>query len=207
MDIPIYDSLFLSNTTDLSIIPGELLDVLTQKINAANGLYLDILAKAALRPDLTESILTHYTSIFPDLAARWTSEHDIGATGCAYARALPVAPFLSVHAVKALKVDQPSSGFGACLLDDKFSKAEVLLAIWRLLEANKDAFLPLVNLRHMEELLQHENVVVRYLALRIKSIYIEASDDQQKTAVEAMFGEQPILGVFEGQELDYAFLR
>src|SRR5690606_7837815 len=130
MDIPIYDSLFLSSATDLSAIPSELLNILTQKIHVSNGEFLDALSKAALRPDLTESIFTHYTSIFPDLAARWMSCQGIGAIGCAYARVLPVAPFLSVHAVNALKVDDTSNGFGACLLDDKVPKADVLLAIW-----------------------------------------------------------------------------
>ncbi|EAU37909.1 conserved hypothetical protein [Aspergillus terreus NIH2624] len=196
----------------LEQLPNELAEL----IRTASGTqYLNALAVGALRPTCTESFFCLYEPIFVDLAARWlvSDLHNdkIGILS-AFSRILPFAPYLRSFAsqyaasragpLSALATsDEPSS----LQLDDSTLR-NLLLAIFRLLSYDLDAFSSTVSPIRLQTLFQHRTRSVRYLAVRCFALYMRAADAATEGMIQQTLGDDLIEGEWEGIVIDYRCL-
>ncbi|PWW78362.1 midasin [Tuber magnatum] len=87
---------------------------------------------------------------------------------------------------------------------------DTLLSLYRLLCFRRKAFLGLVDANVLYGLVRHKCLPIRYLSVRILSIYLGAADRAQELMFSG-FGvggttEEKVLGLWEGREVDYGFL-
>ncbi|KAI5852686.1 P-loop containing nucleoside triphosphate hydrolase protein, partial [Morchella snyderi] len=198
MDYTVSDTHFLSTASGL--LPPDTIALLSSRTTNTQ-LYLSTLSRLALRPDLTTRVFSSYEPLFPDLCARWRDTTTTASEiACAFARVLPLAPYLADVAEEFLTP-------GSIVLEDGL---EVLLALWRLLVFRRESFSGLVKIESVAPLLTHKECAVRYLAVRVMCIFLKASDSTR----EEMFaqygvgneGEEKVIGAWEGKEIDYGFL-
>ncbi|RPA93652.1 hypothetical protein L873DRAFT_1518806 [Choiromyces venosus 120613-1] len=226
MDCSKFDRRFLSSPL-ISSLPPDTISIISGSAQVDNGLYLDTLSRIAIDPNFTSLILTCYEPIFTDLAARWRGFAMVEQLAAGFGRVLPVMSFLVDMAEEFLLHCGPGETASEFLtsmerLSNELDSEELstvghgeksldmLLSLHRLLCFRREAFLGLVNADVLFGFTNHKYLPVRYLSLRILSIYLKAADRAQ----EGMFldfgvgstAEEKVLGLWEGREVDYGFL-
>lgn len=201
----------MSDPRILSQIPSELVELLAN----AGCNSLDQLSQAALRPTLTNKIFTHFEPIIVGIAARWlrldTHDYSVQVTA-ALARILPLAPYLRSFAGIILKQRERGLPFVSDSSSSDLSKFgdgnlfTLLLALFRLLSFDLEAFSSNVFPIQLQSLFSHENGVIRYLSIRCFGLYMHAADAAMEKMIAKYHGSDPILGEWEGQNIDYRFL-
>ncbi|KAF1927453.1 midasin [Didymella exigua CBS 183.55] len=173
---------------------------------------INALATEALKPGFTDDLFVQYEGLFTEVCARWiqSSVHTENIIA-AFGRIMPFAPHLSEHVERfAVHVSQ-SPYFGP--LDtprntDSFNchVAEVLLGAFRLLSFDCRTFAQYVRPVAVQHLFQHQDRVVRYLAVRLFCLYIHAADHATQDMVKRHVGDADVEASWEGQQIDYRFL-
>ncbi|KAJ9193086.1 hypothetical protein DTO164E3_8051 [Paecilomyces variotii] len=208
---PAYEAT-LSESEVFQRLPNEL----AQLIRTVSGSqFLDALALSALEPSCTEGIFALYEPIFVDLAARWLgadSQSHYTRILSAFSRILPFAPYLRTLASQYISSQDgllPALAVvkGSSLDDlDAATLRTLLLAIFRLLSFDPEAFSTGVSPLQLQSLFQHGNRCVRYLAVRCFCIYMRAADMATERMISAHVGDEPIEETWEGVVVDYRFL-
>ncbi|RDW90419.1 AAA family ATPase midasin [Aspergillus mulundensis] len=196
----------------LEQLPGEIAAL----IRTASGTqYLNALAVGALRSGFTEKFFYIYEPIFVDLAARWTlPESGVDQTEVisAFARILPLAPHLRSFASQyAMSRAGPLSALAAPnastnLQIDDLTICTLLLAIFRLLSFDLEAFSPAISPSRLQTLFQHDDKVIRYLAVRCFCLYMRAADASTERILWSHCGDDIVEGHWEGISIDYRCL-
>ena len=167
---------------------------------------------------MTSLILTCYEPLFPELVARWPSFASTESIAGAFGRILSLEPYLVVFAQEALRLDskpsllEPVSHLSNDSTQDELvslpmeGMREILLALYRLLKFRREAFMELVKPLHLFPLLRHPNRAIRYLVIKIISIYMNVGDLQEQEMISKYLGEDAVLGIYEGRIVDYGFL-
>jgi midasin len=205
--------------TRLRSISPELLEAIQFGTNAD---YLQTLAKLALDPKFTITIFTSHEPIFVELCARWLlmelDAMEVLAVVAAFAKILPLAPHLAVFAeecilnrscpldayindrIEGISLKNPGSSTEPPLLSS-------LLALYRLLSFDTDTFSPAVSSANMLSLLQHPRRSIRYLAVQVLCLYLQAADTTMEDMTRNLIGSEAINDEWEGKQIDYLFLR
>lgn len=202
----------LSESQLLEQLPNEIRNL----VRSASGTQqLHALALGALQPQYTESVFRLYEPIVVDLAARWLrpdlNAHPV-AVLAAFARILPFAPHLRSFATQyALSQTGPLSalsGTGKLTLRqmDHTSIQTSLLALFRLLSFDLETFAKAVSPIQLQSLFPHDDLVIRYLAIRCFSLYMHAADAATEKMLRVNTGSDPIEGDWEGIAIDYRLL-
>jgi len=203
----------------MACLPPELLQIIHNQNPTS---LLDALSRAALTPRLTGRIFAHFEPIFADICARWLLNTQRGRRDddiiAAFARILPFAPQLSVFLQDHLKNStsahdsQAHSPFHLNI--GKFHQdltgdalLQTLLAVWRLLNFDKKAYASLVLPSEAQALFTHPHGPVRYLAIRIFCLLLNASDSKLETLIQHHIPQEEVLtGDFDGKPIDFVFL-
>ncbi|PNY23678.1 Midasin [Tolypocladium capitatum] len=210
----------LEDATALDHLPPDLLEIIR---NSSSTNLLDAVSQAALSPPLTERIFAHFENVFPDLCARWVLNAGTGTRqlriAAAFARVLPFAPYLSnflrCSAQASASVNQPPSLQLLLANIDEASSPELnagdllesLVTAWRLLSCDSRTFSPLASPSYMQSLFTHESRAVRYVAIRIFSQLLDASDFKLEALINEHVGkEDAIIADLDGTSVDYGFL-
>ncbi|KAK2756745.1 AAA ATPase midasin [Arachnomyces sp. PD_36] len=193
-------------------LPRDLIELIRTSSGAE---YLDALSVAALEPKCTNKIFELYEPIFVDLAARWLSP---SCAACpvqilsAFARILPFAPSLRMYADEVVQSRRGPLSYlaGSKQLDLLEVEHEVLhnllLAIFRLLSFDQEAFSGAISPIQVQSLMRHPNRSIRYLAIRCFCLYMHAADAAMGEMIKNYVGEGPIEGQWEHLDIDYRFL-
>ncbi|KAB8301531.1 hypothetical protein EYC80_003378 [Monilinia laxa] len=203
-------------------LPEEILEIVHLQQSPQ---FLETLAISALKPKLTLKLFTYFNSLIADSAARWVTKSNLGEQKNeiieAFSRILYLAPHLTTFLEKYLSKTTSSSDNGgsrsilslqdgASALDNGMSDLElqrILLATWRLLNFNKQAYSGTVSGSTIQRLLAHTNIAVRYLAVRIFCQLQFASDDRLEAMIAKHVGHtRAVMGDFDGEMMDYGFL-
>ncbi|QKX59888.1 uncharacterized protein TRUGW13939_07030 [Talaromyces rugulosus] len=206
--IPVFE-LELSDTEIVRQLPSEL----AQRIrNASGAQYLDALALAALQPGTTERIFASHEPLLVDLTSRWL---DLDRPSyffqviSAFSRILPFAPYLRSFASNYVTAQASllaiSKEPNLLSLDDAPLR-DALLAVFRLLSFDLEAFSGILIPTHFQPLFQHSDKCVRYLAVRSFCSYMRAADAATQKMIEIHIGSQPCHGQWEGTVIDYRLL-
>lgn len=209
----------LSDATTVACLPPELLQIIRSQ-NSTN--LLDALSQAALIPRLTGRIFAHFEPVFADICARWLLNTQNGSCDdsiiAAFARILPFAPQLSVFLDGYLKNSTPAHDSQAHSTPQlNISKASqdltgeallaTLLAVWRLLNFDRKAYASLVLPSQAQDLFAHPHGPVKYLAIRIFCLLLNASDSKLEALVQHHIPQEEVLtGDFDGKPIDFVFL-
>lgn len=132
----------------------------------------------------------------------------------AYGRILPLAPHLAEHAERLATSPQvfflgaqhtaiKRRDLGVIPEQDL---VQALLGLFRLLSFDCRSFAKFVRLAALEQLFQHHNRVVRYLAVRNFCLYVHAADHAVQEMLKRVVGDDAIEGEWEGKMIDYRFL-
>ncbi|PYH91361.1 midasin [Aspergillus ellipticus CBS 707.79] len=193
-------------------LPNEIAEL----IRTASGTqYLNALAVGALKPKCTESFFCLYEPIFVDLAARWLlSESQVDQIDVisAFSRVLPLAPYLRSFASQyAMSRAGPLSALAASdeqtlLQMNNATVRTLLLAIFRLLSYDTEAFSKAVSPSQLQSLFRHRDQSVCYLAIRCFALYMRAADAATEDIIKAKFADDIIEGEWEGTTIDYRCL-
>lgn len=201
-----------SNSPIIHQLPEDLVEIIRTSTGAE---YLDALSVAALEPKCTNSLFALYEPIFVDLAARWLSP---SCRACpvqilsAFARLLPFAPRLRQYADEVVKSRRGALSYlaGSKQLDLLEVENEVLhnllLAIFRLLSFDQEAFSGAISPIQLQSLLRHPNRSIRYLAIRCFCLYMHAADAAMEEMIKNYLGEGAIEDQWEHRVIDYRFL-
>ncbi|KUJ07208.1 midasin [Mollisia scopiformis] len=206
----------------LEDLPEEILEIIKLQNSPQ---FLDALAIAALKPELTLKLFTRYEHLFADTCARWTGmrdgEHQKNGIIEAFARVLPFAPQLSTFLQKYLETFPTRPGHERQRLRIGFLKRNygghseleplhlqrILLATFRLLNFDRRTLSTTVSTSSIQSYLQHANSGVRYLAVRIFCQLCSAADCTLEAMLEEHVGKtEAVTGDFDGVLLDYGFL-
>ncbi|KAI1144330.1 midasin [Hypoxylon sp. FL0543] len=204
----------------LDELPPELLEIIRGQTPAN---FLDAIATAALIPKLTGLIFVHFENVFADICARWLLRPRNGGQEdpiiASFARILPFAPHLSVFLEQYLSETSLTTRHGPRTFQinslnspqsQQSSEANLiqsLLAFWRLLNFEKKTFIQLVPPSRIQALLKHHDAPVRYLAIRILCLQINASDYKLEELIRKHIREGDSLTEdFDGVQVDYSFL-
>ncbi|KAJ4418163.1 AAA ATPase midasin [Gnomoniopsis sp. IMI 355080] len=209
----------LSDATTVACLPPELLQIIRDQ-NPTN--LLDAISQAALIPRLTGRIYAHFEPVFADICARWVMNTQHGSYNdsiiSAFAKILPFAPHLSIFLDEYLKNSSPPPSSRAQLtsyLDlhntPQNPTGDVLLqrllAVWRLLNFDRKAYASLVLPSHAQDLFSHVYGPVRYLAIRIFCLLLNASDSKFEALLQHHIPQDEVLtGDFDGSSIDFVFL-
>ncbi|KAL3439354.1 hypothetical protein BDV09DRAFT_190924 [Aspergillus tetrazonus] len=203
-------------TLNESQLLEQLPDEIAALIRTASGTqYLNALAVGALKSGFTEKFFYIYEPIFVDLAARWTlpeSGVDQNEVISAFARILPLAPHLRSFASQyAMSRAGPLSALAASnastnLDIDDFTTSTLLLAIFRLLSFDVEAFSPAISPSRLQTFFRHEDKVIRYLAVRCFCLYMRAADASTERILWSHCGDDIVEGYWEGIKIDYRCL-
>ncbi|KAE8442887.1 hypothetical protein EG329_002559 [Mollisiaceae sp. DMI_Dod_QoI] len=208
-----------SNRNDL---PQEILEIIQLQTSPQ---FLDALAIAALKPELTLKLFTKYEKVFADTCARWIGIREGGRQKTevieAFARIIPFAPHLSTFLEKYLETPPSRPGYDRPKLrvdilqqlDRKQTEREILqfqrilLAAFRLLHFDLYTFRSIVSTAKIQSYLQHADKGIRYLAIRIFCQLCSASEFKLEAMIEEHVGKtDAIFGDFDGIYVDYGFL-
>ncbi len=211
MDVSSYSAQLLSKEHSPNDLPTETRDILREGSNAQ---YLEELSQLALQPTYTTAIFITHEPIFVELCSRWLTASALRGLSAlaALARILPSAPYLSVYARALLGKFQHGvlqalgSGETSALQDLSLEKLHALLvALYRLLAFDNDAFASKVSPAQLQLLLKHPRPHIRYLAMKILCLYLHASDAALVSMIKIYIGEEEIQGPWEDKSIDYAF--
>lgn len=183
---------------------------------ADNQLYLNTLAHLAIEPAFTELIFVCYEPLFVDLAARWGDFARTEQVAAAFARVLPVAPYLAglaeeliMHQAVAVEDYFLRLLDGAQITTSEVGCVDVLLAYWRLVSFRPEAFRGMLKVENVAPLLRHPEGVVRYMAVRVMSVVLKVADAAREEMLRKYNvgnGSEKVVGHYEGREVDYGFL-
>lgn len=212
----------LQEQSALRDMPEEILEIVQMQRDPR---FLDDLSRKALNPELTTKLFTRYEMIFADTTARWIGGSIEGRQRNeiieAFGRIVALAPHLSTYLEKYLEYTTPSSQGGERksrihrLWKDLNVASELptlelqrtLLAAFRLLNFDKHTFSKTISGARIQELFQHADSGVRYLAVRIFCQLFSASDFKLEAMIEEYVGKtDAVMGDFDGQMVDYGFL-
>ncbi|PBP24206.1 ATPase [Diplocarpon rosae] len=215
-DGPIYG---LKKGGNLAELPEEILEIIRLQKTPR---FLDALAVAALKPDLTLRLFSRYEDIFADTTARWAVEgrgrkQDARVIG-AFARVLPLAPHLStflekyLHSTTTHPEKEKQTPRIECIWEennglDVRDLQRILLATLRLLHFSSQAFSGTIASSSIQAYLKHADRGVRYLAARIFCHLCSASEAKLEAIIEERVGKsEPVMGDFDGILVDYGLL-
>ncbi|KAL7273036.1 AAA ATPase midasin [Rhizina undulata] len=224
MDCSACDHRLLSSDR-VSDIPAKAAAVIARSTPASNDSYLNTLSALALSPAFTSLILTCYEPVFPDIVARWRGLASPEEAAAAFARVLPVVPYLADLAeefllpcsadgsrtfLSSISHLSPQSDAATVAAVPAAAAQDILLSLHRLLCFKRTPFISLVNPANLFPLLRHPNRAVRYLTIRILCIFLKAADHIQDELFN-QYGvgdnsEEKVTGEWEGIEIDYGFL-
>jgi midasin len=199
----------------LEELPEEIIEIIRMKETPR---FLDTLAQAALNPTLTLKLFARFENVFADTCARWISEEGQKKQENiiieAFARILPLAPHLSTYLEKYLRITTSSISELPLRLpirnnggQESLDLQRLLLAIFRLLNFNKQTYAPTISGSTIQDLLQHAERPIRYLALRIFCILQSTSDLKLEAMIKHHVGkEEAVMGDYDGRHVDYGFL-
>ncbi|PBP16626.1 ATPase [Diplocarpon rosae] len=199
--------------------PEEILEIIRLQKTPR---FLDALADAALKPDLTLRLFSRYEDIFADTTARWVvggrgRKQDARVIG-AFARVLPLAPHLSTFLEKYLETTtthpekEKQTPRIDCIWEEnnrlEFRDLQrILLATLRLLHFNSQTFSGTIASSSIQAYLKHADIGVRYLAAKIFCQLCSASEAKLEAMIEEHVGNsEPVMGDFDGILVDYGFL-
>ncbi|KZF21610.1 midasin [Xylona heveae TC161] len=214
MDCSWSDAALLQDQNVLSLLPPYLLDAIR---HGSTPIYLDAISAAALDPRLTTTIFTYYEDLFADSCARWVLStrlpEQFKSVLSAFARILPFAPHLSVYAEELLRrregnifaVFSANSQVDLNALQDA-DLQDLLLTTFRLLVHDNEIFGKRILPSKLQLLLRHTSRQVRYLAIRVLSLYLHAADAATHSMIQKYLGEDAVEGEWEGRQIDYGFL-
>jgi midasin len=221
LDVSSQRESLLNDANLLAQLPIELLEIIR---NHSSLNFLDAVAEAALVPQLTDRIFAHFEPVFADICARWIlsgpNELQQEQIIAAFARILPFSPYLAVFLEVCVKDDPTriksipqrlrlrSLDLGnASQTPSEENLLRALLAVWRLLSFDSQAFRPLITPVHLQRLFKHPNRTIRYVAIRIFCQVLQASDFKLESLIAGHVGiSDAIIGDFDGQQIDYGFL-
>ena len=166
--------------------------------------FLEVVTRAALNPLNTDILFAHFKLLFADICARWRSLPFHWTTLAAFGRVLPFAPYLAEHVEAHLQSEDPVSlgeSYSTSLVEAE--AREYLSGIFRLLLFDNDAFGRYVRPSAVQAFLAYPSSHVRYLAIRVLCLYVHAADAAMEATITKHFGEEPIIGEFEGKQVDY----
>jgi midasin len=174
---------------------------------------ISALATDALQPTATDSVFVQYESLCAEICARWMqSGIDAELKIAAFARLLPLAPYLAEHVERFLAhvstspivslqpAELPANATADPLL------VQVLLGAFRLLSHDCRTFAKYIRPLALESLFQHPNRVARCLAVRTFCLYVHAADHATQEMLKRYLGEGEVEGQWEGEKIDYRFL-
>lgn len=219
MDCTSFDARLLSSSL-ASSLPTDVLALLSGSMPTDSQLYLNTLSHLAIDPKFTALIFVCYEPLFADLAARWRAFARPEQIAAAFARVLPVAPYLAALAEEFIMHQSmvPEDCFLAqmALLDEAQIAAveavgcvDVLVAYWRLMSFRAEAFRGMAKVENVAPLLRHPEGVVRYMAVRVMSLVLKAADAAREDMLSKYGvgnGSEKVVGYYEGKEVDYGFL-
>lgn len=188
---------------------------------------ISLLASLALDEKATLAILVSYKPLFIDITSRWVTDPTIESTFqsefnhpsppiqgfytlLSLARTISVFPDISPLAVHFLKTTQIVQYFmhNTNQFGDRGSH-EFLLALSRFVSYDYDTYTPFINPSFLETFLKHSWPSVRYLAVRLLSIYLKSSDKVQQKMIQSHIqsdNDAPISGPYEEvSDADYFF--
>ncbi|KAJ4369376.1 AAA ATPase midasin [Didymella sp. IMI 355093] len=181
-------------------------------IMASKMANINALATEALKPGSTDNLFVQYEGLFTEVCARWIqSVVQTENTIAAFGRILPFAPHLSEHVERfAVHVSQsPYFGLPDTSRNSDLETSDVvelLLGAFRLLSFDCRTFAQYVRPVAVQHLFQHQDRVVRYLAVRLFCLYVHAADYATQEMIKRNVGEGEVEGLWEGQQIDYRFL-
>ncbi|KAL7627174.1 AAA ATPase midasin [Parahypoxylon ruwenzoriense] len=220
IDVNLQRKQLLSDEKLLSQLPPDLVEVICGQTPAS---FLDVVAEAALIPQVTGGIFVYFENVFADICARWLLRPRNGGQEdqiiASFARILPFAPHLSVFLEQYISKTSLTRGPGSTPFwinslnspqtlhsggeDLTFS----LLAFWRLLNFDKRTFGQLVLPSRIQDLFKHQCTAVRYLAIRIFCRQLSVSDSKLEALIrENVREEESLIGKIDGVFMDYTFL-
>ena len=214
MDISKEVSHLLSQTGRLRDLSEDGLNTLW---NGTNTQYLDLVSTLSLDPSYTSLILSAHQTISVEICARWVfgTSHQSNSVAifAALARILSIQPHLSVYIKELLAQKQNEfllalkSPNAMALLEVPHNVLqEILLALYRLLLVDNEAFALLVAPAQVQPLLGHAFRPIRYLAIRVLCLYLHTSDACLEQMIDRYLGKQEVEGEWEGINIDYIFL-
>ncbi|RAR03021.1 midasin [Stemphylium lycopersici] len=184
--------------------------------SAGKTVNINALATEALKPGSTDDIFVQHGGLLTELCARWIqSGAESEAKVAAFGRILPLAPHLAEHVERFLEHSSNSSIVGSWTREESQRSVpvprdsdlvQVLLGTFRLISFDCKNFSPYVRPRALESLFQHSSRVVRYLAVRVFSLYLHAADHATQERIKSVVGDGDIQGPWEGRQIDYRFL-
>ncbi|KAI6712893.1 hypothetical protein JHW43_004547 [Diplocarpon mali] len=203
----------------LAELPEEILEIIRLQKTPR---FLDALAVAALKPNLTLPLFSRYENVFADTTARWVErgrgkKQNAGVIG-AFARVLPLAPQLSTFLERYLDgttahpKNERQGPRVQCLWEeenglDVVGLQRILLSTLRLLNFNSQTFSGTIASSSIQAYLKHADKGVRYLAARIFCQLCSASEAKLEVMIEEHVGKsEPVMGDFDGILVDYGFL-
>ena len=182
---------------------------------AGKTVNLEWLSSRSWRPERTDDLFIQYEDLFVEVCTRWMSDKIAPELEiAAYGRILPLAPHLAEHAEK-LAISPQVSFLGSqqtAIKRRDLSEVperelcQALLGLFRLLSFDCRSFAKHVRLAVLEQLFQHPNRVVRYLAVRNFCLYVHAADHAVQEMLKRVLGDDAIEGEWEGKTIDYRFL-
>lgn len=215
-----YGDARLANSPLFTQLGPEIQDIVTGLASTDIQTYLSTLSSLALEPSLTGLMLTCYEPLFAELVSRWPSFASLDSIAGAFGRILPLQPYLDVYAQEFLtsniNTKYPFLGLVQQLPENSIHQpigdfpletmTEELLSLYRLLRFRRDQFVALVEPVQLSLLLSHSSRVIRFLAVKVLCIFLNAGDSQEQEMVSNYLGEDAVMGLYEGEWVDYGFL-
>ncbi|KKY20099.1 putative aaa atpase [Phaeomoniella chlamydospora] len=209
------DQQLTRNQLLLSRLPTELAARIQTQIDSR---YLEALAAAFLIPQCTDDIFCLYEPLAVDAFARaslagYSTSNGLVAVVTAFARILPFAPYLKPFLFTVL--DSHKDGPLAYLSDTKSLKLadledesliSLLLALFRILSHDLDAFKHIASPIQLLSLFKHSSHVIRCLAVRCFSKYMRFADAKTESLLDKHLGDRPALGAWENREIDFRYV-
>ena len=192
-------------------LPEEILAILR---DGSNVQYLETLSTLALDPAHTTTIFATHEPIFIEICSRWLAVPDTDSLSAlaALARVLPSAPHASVYAKALLNtkrygtLEALTSRMGTALQElPKGQLHTLLLTLCRLLIFDNEEFAEIITAVQLQVLLRHDNLPIRYLAIRVLCLYLHASDAALSSMVKSYIGEDEMAGSWDDKFIDYTF--
>lgn len=214
MDVSLAASQLLANPRIIDTLPSKTIEILE---SGSNQQYLDTLAHLALQPSYTAVIFTRHHALSVEICSRWLNSSNVKSDPVAIlatlAQILPVAPSLSPY-IKTLfqtRKEGPlaaltSHEISSTLATPEDTLRQLLLALYRLLYFDNQAFAHLVSPAQLQLLLSHSDRPVRYLSIKCLCLYLHASEVVLEEMVGRYLGQEQIHGPWDDRIIDYTFL-
>ena len=179
-----------------------------------DNINLDEIATVALDEKTTDECFVKHRELFVEVAARWIQDgQESDSKIAAFGRILPHAPHLAEHAERFLAGPSQSYILAAPSPTTRdFSNVENaellagLLGAFRLLSYDSRTFAKYVRANAFGTLFYHARRDIRYLAVRLYSLYVHAADFATEEIRKRYVGDHSIHGEWEGIPIDYRFL-